>query len=263
MPRSLTNPQVSHGVASIAALSRAEFDALIGRPTLPPGGQVTLRRWIKSSGVTLTSRVLFSNCGTGLSAICSALWTGCFTCGVDEKPETVATAQSAAELTGIASRIHFVATSDNKLALDGETFSHVFAATVPSSDQRYELARVLCPGGRLCMLLLEVDQRGHPDEFEEAKSLLGLSLESERLHASAFEPYTLNPIGLDSVEIPHLDLKKYREQCDATIAHFTANTDCARAIATAARDRLVREGECWAQLRSCTKLFLQHWQKTG
>ncbi|QDG51149.1 class I SAM-dependent methyltransferase [Persicimonas caeni] len=136
----------------VQALDYPDFVALLGQENTPPGGEDTVRWWIDKASIDEHSHLLDLACSTGFSSRYIAHHLGCSGVGIDLSSSAI---ERARQVRGEL-RLDFQVADATDLPLADETFTHVvaggtFAFFDASEAALDEVARVLEPGGKLCV----------------------------------------------------------------------------------------------------------------
>lgn len=213
-----------------------DFVAFIEQDNTPPGAERTLRWWADAAGIERGSYVLDLACNTGYSSRALARRTGCGGVGIDLSKQAIAAAITAA--AGLT--LSYTVADACELPWQAGQFSHVVAGCCFSFFQEREralaeAARVLAPGGRLCVALLpyvKEPPRALLDDLERClgfRSLPGDTLEYWR---SFFAPrFELEAEWLEPLTV--YDEEQLRE---AVVAHRFARRERFDALPAAERE---------------------------
>lgn len=120
------------------------------------GGREATANVVSALPVDAVHHVLDVGCGIGGAARYMATRTGCAVTGIDLTPEYVETARDLTQRVGLDRRVGFHVASALDLPFSAETFDtaitlHVAMNIADKSALYREIARVLRPGGRLCL----------------------------------------------------------------------------------------------------------------
>jgi len=142
--------------AAGADLDDLKIDDLAPVDEFHIGGRDATKRALAQLTLNSDSRVLDIGCGIGGAVRLIADEFGCRVTGVDLTPEFISTAQALTVLTGLGDRATFEIASALDMPFEAASFDAVVtfhvAMNIHNREALYgEIARVLAPGGILCI----------------------------------------------------------------------------------------------------------------
>ena len=158
-----------------AGLDAAKARELAGRLELRAKSQDEIEAraaYLDLLGVTAGERVLDVGCGSGVVTrdVARRVGPAGHTVGVDQSPQFLVVARELAEAAGLGGRVEFCEGSAQSLPFPDGAFDVVVAVTAlshtPGGESAIaEMARVVCPGGRMGVFDLDTDMTSvtHPD----------------------------------------------------------------------------------------------------
>lgn len=162
-----------------------DFVSFIDQENSPPGGESTLSWWIEQAGIGCDSRLLDLACNTGYSSRSIARRTGCRGSGIDLSALAIASAQAAASAPVFDDKLDYRVGDAAVLPWSDAEFSHAVAGCcfgfIEQREQALaETARVLVPGGLLCVATLPYVETPPGALLDELEHCLGYRPASDR-----------------------------------------------------------------------------------
>ena len=194
----MDSAQTSEELKSCCAISY-ESDlakSLLGE-SYHPGGLDLSRSMAKTANIKSGSRVLDIACGIGTTSLMLANEFGATVTGIDYGHENVATAKSRAADLGVTAE--FVQGDAERLLVESASVDFVFCecayCTFPSKEAAAcEFARVLTPGGVLCLSDVVMDHEQAPESLRSFAAWVSCLADART--AEQYESY-LNDAGLE------------------------------------------------------------------
>lgn len=171
-------------VERIWQMSYPDFVAFIDQENSPPGGSQTLDWWLENAGMRAESRLLDLACNTGYSSRGLARRTGCRASGIDISETAIASARAGASAARFEGKLDYRVGDVCRLPWADAEFSHVVAGCCFGFFAERELAltetaRVLEPGGLLCVSTLPYVQTPPASLLDDLQLCLGFRPDPE------------------------------------------------------------------------------------
>lgn len=166
-------------------LSYPDFLGFFGVDNTPPGGEETLKSWIKNSEINKDSYLLDLACSTGFSSRNISLKTECRANGIDISPPSIESANAIAFKSGISARVKFSVANAENIPFPDETFTHVTAGCCFGfiSDKEAALKechRVLRSDGFLCISPFFYEVKPHSELVDLVEKHIGYRPDTDR-----------------------------------------------------------------------------------
>jgi arsenite methyltransferase len=187
----MTEPSLAaQAKACCAATYGSDVVALLLGESYHPGGLALTRRLADRLDLRPGRPVLDVAAGRGATALLLAREYGVEVTGIDLSDANVALASGAAQATGLADRVRFEVGDAERLPIADAAFEAVvcecaFCTFPDKPTAATELARVLCPGGRLGITDVTVDRDRLPDELTGLGAWVACVADARPLHEYA------------------------------------------------------------------------------
>ncbi len=211
-------------VEQIWQMAYPDFVAFIDQDNSPPGGEPTISWWIERAGISADSHVLDLACNTGFSSRTISRRTGCTGAGLDLSAMSIAAARAASIAPIFDGRLDYRIGDAASLPWSAGEFSHVVAGCCFGfiSDRERaltETARVLRPGGKLCVSALAYIDTPPASLLDDLQQCLGYRPAPARTVSFWREFFALHFDVAESWVEP-LPINSEDELRDAAVAHM-------------------------------------------
>ncbi|WP_060881602.1 class I SAM-dependent methyltransferase [Streptomyces scabiei] len=151
----------------VSEMDYSSFVGLIRERNRPSGGVRTVQEVAVQARIGSNSRVLEIGSNTGFTSVNISLLTGASVVGIDVNPNSVAEAESYAQLHGLSDRVRFQVQDARELAVEDAFFDAVWVSNVVSfvSDKARmlsEVTRVVKVGGTV--IAVPIYYRSQPSQ---------------------------------------------------------------------------------------------------
>jgi SAM-dependent methyltransferase len=173
---------------AVRELAYADLVALGPVDNTPPGGAATVDSWIRHATIGPESRILDLACSTGFSSRRIAGLTGARAVGIDIAERPVLEARARSDSQGLAGACRYLTADAARMPFEDASFSHVvagctFAFIADREAALDEAARVLEPGGRLCIATFAYARTPPASMLDAVERELGFRPRPERTPA--------------------------------------------------------------------------------
>ncbi|MBZ3906998.1 class I SAM-dependent methyltransferase [Streptomyces griseiscabiei] len=162
----------------VSEMDYSSFVGLIRERNRPSGGVRTVQEVAVQARIGSDSRVLEIGSNTGFTSVNISLLTGASVVGIDVNPNSVAEAESYAQLHGLSDQVQFQVQDARELAVEDASFDAVWVSNVVSfvSDKARmldEVTRVVKVGGTVIAVPIYYRRRPPQKIVDQVSEAIG------------------------------------------------------------------------------------------